>query len=437
MSQLFSVKTILVLLATVLLAEILVLGRIYGETHSETRREAQLVEQILLEQIRHMESGITDTSFDYQNVFALERLSALKKLDINFIAEDGRVLDSNHPDSLKRSWLSALVSWLIEKHLGLISVMYPVIIAEQHVGNLVITNNLTHELSEVTTQALEILLPWFLLFVLSSLLLLKLFSHLLNSIEPLLSPESPGSRQANYFALQSFFNPRRLPVRLITAVGALNKHFDQQKRQVITAQETERQRLAAELHDELGQHLTAVRMELDKLSRNEQTAIKPSIDALRKHSERLTEIVRSNLEQLNPPELAQQGLRYCLDKLITDWSWRHPQHQLNFTLRCHPRLLDSQSQLIAYRIIQECLTNVSRHAGTQVSVDISLYRDSDKVVIAISDNGCGCDLDAEQGGFGLLGMKQRVEALSGEFTITSQPMQGMQVLAALPVGWKE
>jgi two-component system sensor histidine kinase UhpB len=438
MSQLFSFKTITVLLATVILAEMLMLGRIYDETHSETRREAQLVEQILLDQLRDIEASITDnTNVDYQRAFALENLSALKKLDISFVAEDGRILDANHPESLQRAWWSKLIAWIIDKHLGLMSVICPVTIAGQHVGDLIITNNLVQELGEVMTQAIEILLPWFLLFVLSSLLLLRLFSYLLDAIEPLLSVQAANAERGRYFALQSLVNPRRLPVKLITAVSALHQHFDQQKRQVITAQEAERKRLAAELHDELGQHLTAVRMELDRLSEHEQAQINSSLTVLKKHSERMTEIVRSNLEQLTPPDLAEQGLRYCLDKLVNEWQVRHPEHHVSFNMYCHPMLLDWQSQLIAYRIIQECLTNISRHAGDQVSVEITLRRESDKVVIAITDNGQGCDLGTDQSGFGLTGMKQRVEALSGELTIISQPMQGMQVMAALPVGWKQ
>lgn len=437
MSQLFSFKTISILLATVLIAEMLVLGRLYGETHSETKREALLVAQVLQEQLDHIEATIGNAAeFDYQSAFALDKLSTLQKIDIRFVGEDGRILDSNHPQSVQRSWWSAWMTWLVDKHLGLMSLIYPVTIAGQHVGDLIVTNNLKYELTEVATQALEILLPWFLLFVLSSLLLVRLFSYLLDNIEPLLSAQDANGQQGRHFAWQSFFNPRRLPVKLIAAVTALNRLFDQQKRQLIIAQETERKRLAAELHDELGQHLTAVRMELDKLSLNKQAAIQPSIEALKAHSERLSEIVRSSLEQLNPPELAEQGLRYCLDKLVSDWQWRHPHHQIDFSMRCHPRLLDPQSQLIVYRIIQESLTNVSRHAGDSVSVAISVYREADNVVVAISDNGRGCDLTAEKRGFGLAGMKQRVEALSGKFTMISQPMQGMQILAALPVGWK-
>lgn len=437
MSQLFSFKTITVLLATVILAEMLMLGRIYDETHSETRREAQLVEQIILEQLRDVEASITDNAkFDYQRAFELENLSELEKLDISFVADDGRILDTNHPQSTQHVWWSRLLTWLVDEHLGLISLIYPVTIAGQHVGDLIITNNLLHELAEVMIQAIEILLPWFLLFVLSSLLLLRLFSYLLDAIEPLLSAQQVNSPQREHFALQSLINPRRLPIKLITAVEALKTRFDQQKRQVITAQETERKRLAAELHDELGQHLTAVRIELDRLSQQEQTQIKSSLSVLKNHSERMSEIVRSNLEQLAPPDMALYGLRHCLDNLISDWQRRHPQHQLSYTMDCHPRLLDSQSQLIAYRLIQECLTNISRHAGKQVSVDISLRRQADMVQIAVTDNGKGCDLDARQSGFGLPGMKERVEALSGELIIISQPMHGMQILASLPVGWK-
>ena len=325
------------------------------------------------------------------------------------------------------------MAWTLEKHVGLFSIMLPVMVGEQKVGEIIISQNLHYELKHVASQAVEIILPWFFLFVVSSFVLAHLFSVLLGTIEPLLSEKPDRQRNGMVAALLSL-SCVRVPMRLLSSVFTLSQQFEQQKKKVVEVQEDERKRVAAELHDELGQHLTALRFELENLSDyGESVQFEALVDTLKQRSQRMTDIFRSNLEHLRPPELERFGLQRCLQQLVSDWQQHYPENELHYAFECNERLVSKQGQLVAYRVIQECLTNIRRHAGSEVTVSVRLYRQADSVMIEVSDTGCGCDLTSVPGGFGLLGMRERVDALSGQLEIHSQPGHGMQVLAAIPL----
>ena len=430
MSRFFNIKFIATVLMVVVLGEVFVLSQIYLDTHAETKREAHLVEQLLSEQAAQLRQQSDE---DWQSSFALDNLSNLPNLWIRLIAEDGRILASNQTDTETETGLMSLLAWTLEKHVGLLTIMVPVVVDEQHVADIVIRENLDYELSQVATQAVELLLPWFFLFVISSFVLAHLFSVLLGTIDPLLS-DKPGRQRHGMVAALLSLSCVRVPLRVLSSVFTLSQQFEQQKKKVVEVQEDERKRMAAELHDELGQHLTALRFELESLSEHRDSAqFHAMVDMLKQRSQRMSDIFRSNLEQLRPPELERYGLQRCLQQLVRDWQQSYPESELHYSFECHERLLSAQGQLVAYRVIQECLTNTRRHAGTDVNVSIRLYREADSVMIDVRDTGCGCDLTAVSGGFGLLGMRERVDALSGQLEIHSQPGHGMQVLAAIPL----
>lgn len=430
MSRFFTIKFIATVLTVVVLGEVFVLSQVYLDTHAETKRDARLVEQLLSEQAAQLRQ---QPVADWQSSFTIGRLGNLPNLQIRLIANDGRVLARNQADTKASRGLISLLAWTMEKHLGLFSILLPVMVGEQLVGEIVISQNLHYELSHVASQAVEILLPWFFLFMVSSFVLAHLFSVLLGTIEPLLSDKPDRQRNGMVAALLSL-SCVRVPMRLLSSVFTLSQQFEQQKKKVVEVQEDERKRMAAELHDELGQHLTALRFELESLSEHRDSAqFHALVDMLKQRSQRMSDIFRSNLEQLRPPELERFGLQRCLQQLVSDWQQHYPDTELHYAFECHERLLSEQGQLVAYRVIQECLTNIRRHAGSRVTVSVRLYRQADAVVIDVRDTGRGCDLTSVSGGFGLVGMRERVDALSGKLEIHSQPGQGMQVLAAIPL----
>lgn len=418
-----------------MLGELFVLSQIYLDTHAETERDARLVEQLLSEQMAQFDASEKQLAkLDLHSLFSLDSLSSIPNLRIQFIDEEGRLLDSNHVAMASNQLLMRFLAWALEHHVGLLSIIHPVVLNEQHVGDIIITQNLDYELTLVAKQALEILLPWFFLFVVSSLVLAYLFSVLLSVLDPLVSGTPARYPRNSIWGVISSLRVIQMPLRLLSSTFALNQLFEQQKKKVVDVQEDERKRMAAELHDELGQHLTALRFELDKLAtQSDSEPFQTILDTLKQRSQRMSDIFRSNLDQLRPPELAEFGLSHCLHTLVTGWQQRHPEHQAILEMRCHERLMSEQGQLVAYRVIQECLTNISRHAGPAIQVQIRLYRQSDRVIIKVADNGQGCVLTATAGGYGLLGMKERLDALSGALQIASQPGQGMQVLASIPL----
>ncbi len=204
--------------------------------------------------------------------------------------------------------------------------------------------------------------------------------------------------------------------------------------QLITIQESERKRLSAELHDEIGQHLTAIQFDLNAIkysvSLDEAKTSAAAIDSV--HS-RMTTIVRSMLQRLRPPELTDLGLQGAVRELFNDWVIRHPHHQAKLSLEGNFSQLDETRQLTIYRIIQECMTNVSRHAGAEnVHLGVHLRCNNDFIDISVSDNGNGYHPSCSNKGYGLTGMRERVEALSGSFNISTAPGKGFTVSASFP-----
>ena len=159
-----------------------------------------------------------------------------------------------------------------------------------------------------------------------------------------------------------------------------------------------------------------------------QEKISESIVSICNH---LMLVVRSMMQQLHPLVLTELGLKACLEDLTQHWSERNP--DLNFIIDCDERIdnIDKNIAIQIFRVIQECLTNVIRHAqATEVAIRLTIITQPiAELNLSISDNGIGCDLDHHQPGFGLLGMKERIKSLNGEISFASAPKQGMRVNA--------
>jgi two-component system sensor histidine kinase UhpB len=119
--------------------------------------------------------------------------------------------------------------------------------------------------------------------------------------------------------------------------------------------------------------------------------------------------------------------------LLNHWSHRHP--ELSLTLNC-PDVIDKLEQKITiqvFRIVQECLTNIVRHAQAP-EASIRLEMTSSKMLyLEVTDYGRGCTLTEIQKGFGLLGIRERIKSLGGELNIQTGHQQGMKIFASIPV----
>ncbi len=209
----------------------------------------------------------------------------------------------------------------------------------------------------------------------------------------------------------------------------------------VSLQDMERKEIARELHDEFGPYLFSLRAHataLAKLSEGRE----PSADAVRKHGSAILEQInalqqfnRRVLERLRPVGLAELGLRRALEALSRLWRESHPDVAIETTIS--PALKESgeTAELTIYRIVQEALTNVFRHAGA-TSVDVTIepaenLRDGRGCArVRVRDNGRGMDPHSRLG-FGLVGMRERILALGGTLEVASSE-SGVTVDALIP-----
>ena len=194
----------------------------------------------------------------------------------------------------------------------------------------------------------------------------------------------------------------------------------------LAIQEDERQRLAQELHDELGQSVTAIKVMAVTAARTPDQS-KQSTDAIIHTCNHLMTVVRSMMHQLHPLILTELGLKATLEDLISHWS-----SSLHIDLDCDDSVdnLDTKIAIQVFRVVQECLTNTVRHANASaVKIDISIDKN---LYLTVTDNGQGCH-NTHTTGFGLRGMKERVNSLGGEFQLISAQQQGMTIKASIPI----
>jgi PAS domain S-box-containing protein len=224
-------------------------------------------------------------------------------------------------------------------------------------------------------------------------------------------------------------------------LAELNSERQELLQQILTTQEQERRRISRELHDQLGQQLTALTLRLNLLEREltDQPRLLQAVRSLADLLAQTSETVRSLALQLRPPALDLVGLSETLRNYVQDWGNR-------FNLNVHYQSLGMDSvrlpetvEIVIYRIVQEALTNVLRHArATQVSV--LLDRRENQVVVIIEDNGIGFDvaraqeLAVSQRSLGLLSMRERASLVRGTLEIESLPDVGTTVFVHIPFG---
>jgi PAS domain S-box-containing protein len=225
---------------------------------------------------------------------------------------------------------------------------------------------------------------------------------------------------------------------LLRDLKTANTMLGRLSHQLMQVQETERQQLARDLHDEIGQALTAVMINLQSLSQRQDPAGQaPEMRDSLSIVQSLVQHVRDLCLDLRPSILDDLGLIPALRWYVTRQAARAG-WALDFQTDDEIPALPESVQVACFRIAQEALTNVMRHAGAQ-RVSVSLRRSADRLDLEIRDDGVGIDLDRRRttaghaGGLGLIGMQERARFAGGEWTIESTPGHGTTVRARLPI----
>jgi signal transduction histidine kinase len=204
-------------------------------------------------------------------------------------------------------------------------------------------------------------------------------------------------------------------------------------RRVVEAQELERQRLARELHDETGQALTSILLGLKPLE--EALAEHPARAALTELREQVVSAlqnVRRLAVELRPAVLDDFGLVPALERLIDAFA-EQSDVQVDFHSALGETRLPSEVETALYRVVQEALTNIVKHANA-TRISVSVARREPGVAAVIEDDGAGFDQrTASEGGVGLLGMRERLALLDGRLEVESRPGAGTTVVAEVPL----
>ena len=195
-------------------------------------------------------------------------------------------------------------------------------------------------------------------------------------------------------------------------------------RRALMVQEGERQRVARELHDEVGQTLTGVMLQVEGLAARIPEELREDLDELRETARSGAEDVRRIVRSLRPEALEDLGLPSALAALATAF---HDQAGVRVERRLEAGLpLSEEQELVFYRVAQEAITNVARHAAAS-RVEIQLRRDDAGVLLMVRDDGVGLTPPTNGASHGIRGMRERAMLIGAQLTIDRPPDGGTEV----------
>jgi signal transduction histidine kinase len=199
--------------------------------------------------------------------------------------------------------------------------------------------------------------------------------------------------------------------------------------------EDERKRISHALHDEMGQNLTALRLDTDWLRRHcaHLPAIVDTVERMERSIEDSAAAMRRIVADMRPRVLDDLGLDIAIKGLVKDVSTRTG-IRMKLATRGEFGALDDETKTALFRMLQECLTNVTRHARA-TQVEVLLTAGAREIQMMVIDNGVGFapQMQSKPGSFGLFGLGERAQHLGGTVAVESEPNKGTRIVVQLPL----
>jgi two-component system sensor histidine kinase UhpB len=424
------------------------IGRQVAEAGPRVQAEDQSVIRLAREFIEMIVADLNEAPDPDARLNQIARdLSRLRHVSITLRDAGGQPLTPPRPDAdvdtrAPPAWFVALV------HPEQTAVTVPVSIQGKP-GSLVITSHPDDEIAEIwdgiVTQ-LEV----------GSVIALALFFLMMSVVGRALAPlqslaDTMGKLEGGHY--EARVEPGGAPElaaicnKLNHLAATLHEAVEDKRRlaeRAVSLQDIERKEIARELHDEFGPYLFSLRAHASALAKLADGRA-PSADAVRKHGSAMLEQLnalqqfnRRVLERLRPVGLAELGLRQALESLSRLWRESHPDVAIETSISPALGTTGETADLTIYRIVQEALTNVFRHAGaTSVNVVIEPVHQHGRdgrvcARVRVKDNGRGME-PGQKLGFGLVGMRERILALGGTLNVVSGD-GGVTVEALVPTG---
>lgn len=260
------------------------------------------------------------------------------------------------------------------------------------------------------------------------------FRELEAGLQRLASGENDAALPA--FTLREFKQVAGAINHLAAALAGSQAAQRQLSRQLIRVQEDERRTLSRDLHDEMGQTLTAIGVTAAYLERNAERLDAPRIaecaQDLRRDVRTSGEQLRTMLKRLRPHDLDALGLAGALRELLASWQQRESGIRFKLEMPNELPALDDDAGLVLYRVLQEALTNVVRHSGAR-HCRVSIESAAGLLQLRIEDDGCGLPPNGSARRGGLLGIEERLHMVDGSLQIGPGQASGLHLQISLPL----
>ena len=432
---LFGIGT--VTLAALVISLLVPLESIRSDVSRETDASMQLA-QLLLDVQHAVGNANGSAEARFAATDEIRRANDLRHVRVSLVDDTGALLATSPAEEPQAGGITkALLSSSPPTTL-----IYPVAYHAVPLGELRVSSNPMSEFAEIEQRVGKDL-------ALLALALLAMSAAIYWMVRQGLRPIAQV--QAALANLQAGHLETRLPRFRLQDVDDISQRFNQcaaamqeaaaqrrdLTRRIIEAEEQERKRLARELHDELGQSLTAIKVDAAYIAReaaNSAPKIVDSAHAIEQLSSNIMELIRSMLARLRPHGLETVGLRETLHDLVNGWQARvADRFHCTLHIRGNVDVLAPDLNITVYRLIQECLTNAVRHSRARM-IALRLSIEAGRVLVDVTESQITQNAAAVgASGAGLLGMRERVEAHGGALTIDFDPAGGLSLHAWMPV----
>lgn len=387
-------------------------------------------------------------------LFQLRELGDVRHLSVRFYDDAGRLIDSNEGSHDRAPQAPR---WFVRAVRAASTPIPPAIRAVNFngvaVGRLVIAADPTYEMDEIWATSRGLLELLLLFFVLVNVLVWWAVAHALRPIERILYALGEVERGHLGTRLPRFGLPEmsRISIGFNHMAETLEQSVAENQRltrRLLQMQEDERRSLARELHDEIGQCVSAIHADAAAIRNRGGAAVRESAEAIVAVTAQIKDMVRGMLQRLRPAQIEGVGLEAALRELLAAFEQRNPDTVCNLQVRAGLGDLQPELSTAAYRVVQECLTNVARHARAhRVDIEVELSAAANDAIaapevvatlgaslrVSVQDDGRGFDSAAPQRGFGLMGMRERVKVLDGVCRVDSAPARGTRVSVRIPL----
>jgi two-component system, NarL family, sensor histidine kinase UhpB len=370
-------------------------------------------------------------------------LGGLRHVRIGFSVTDGDLAPAFIPAAPVRDVAPAWFSSIIHSQKSATTI--PVVLDDRKMGKIVIASDPSDEIDEVWQDVLTLVAMG------GAVALAALIGASLLLGRTLAPMKAYGAtlgrlRDGDYhFRAEPAGSPEFIDIcskinSLAETLEGLSGDNQRLIQRLMQVQDDERKAIAHELHDEIGPHLFGIRANAAALAASLRAgglekqassakAISDQVEALQGHNRRI-------LRRLRPAALDDLGLAEALEILVKSWSEIEPSVDLTLSLPDRLEDCDPQQSLALYRVVQEALTNVFRHANAHHAWVTIAYRDKEKgsksLEIKVRDDGLGLGANARPG-LGLTGMRERMRGLGGSFACGPSPEGGTLVEALFPL----